>query len=108
MSKENPIVKSDLWRLGKRRIRFFNFERRGTMSQLQGIITRLKSLQETAASGEPAQRFFEVNGERKCQVTYHPKTETYELEVYNEKEKPKKYQFDNIDMITIEIFDLIQ
>jgi uncharacterized protein YkuJ len=108
MSKENPIVKSDLWRLRKRRYRFFNFERRGNMSQLQGIISRLKSLQETAASGEPAQRFFEVNGERKCQVTYHPKTETYELEVYNEKEKPKKYQFDNIDMITIEIFDLIQ
>ncbi|MEH7301676.1 DUF1797 family protein, partial [Neobacillus drentensis] len=29
-------------------------------------------------------------------------------EIYNEKEKPKRYQFDNIDMITIEIFDLIQ
>ncbi|MBM4764342.1 YkuJ family protein [Bacillus sp. B15-48] len=78
------------------------------MSQLQGIITRLKSLQEQAENGEPAQRFFEVNGDRKCQVTFHPKTETYELEVYNEKDKPKKYQFDNIDMITIEIFDLIQ
>jgi uncharacterized protein YkuJ len=80
----------------------------GAMSQLQGIITRLKNLQEQSNGGEPAQRFFEVNGERKCQVTYHPKTETYELEIYNEKEKPKKYQFDNIDMITIEIFDLIQ
>ncbi|GIN61345.1 hypothetical protein J27TS8_13380 [Robertmurraya siralis] len=78
------------------------------MSQLQGIITRLKSLQEQGGAGESAQRFFEVNGERKCQVTYHPKTETFELEVYNEKEKPKRYQFDNIDMITIEIFDLIQ
>lgn len=78
------------------------------MSQLQGIITRLKSLQEQGNGGESAQRFFEVNGERKCQVTYHPKTETFELEVYYEKEKPKRYQFDNIDMITIEIFDLIQ
>ena len=78
------------------------------MSQLQGIITRLKNLQEQGSNGEPAQRFFEVNGEKKCQVTYHPKTETYELEVYYEKEKPKRYQFDNIDMITIEIFDLIQ
>lgn len=78
------------------------------MSQLQGIITRLKGLQEQSSGGESAQRFFEVNGERKCQVTYHPKTETFELEVYQEKEKPKRYQFDNIDMITIEIFDLIQ
>lgn len=78
------------------------------MSQLQGIITRLKSLQEQGSGGESTQRFFEVNGERKCQVTYHPKTETFELEVYNDKDKPKRYQFDNIDMITIEIFDLIQ
>lgn len=78
------------------------------MSLLQGILTRLKNLQEQATGGEPTQRFFEVNGEKKCQVTFHPKTETFELEVYNEKEKPKRYQFDNIDMITIEIFDLIQ
>jgi uncharacterized protein YkuJ len=83
-------------------------ERRESMSQLQGILTRLKNLNEQAIGGEPAQRFFEVNGERKCQVTYSPKTETFELEVYNDKEKPKRYQFDNIDMIAIEIFDLIQ
>lgn len=101
MSKEKPKCKA-------LSIHWFVFERRGNMSQLQGIITRLKSLQEQGSSGESAQRFFEVNGERKCQVTYHPKTETFELEVYYEKEKPKRYQFDNIDMITIEIFDLIQ
>ncbi len=83
-------------------------ERREKMSQLQGILTRLKNLQEQSVGGEPMQRFFEVNGEKKCQVTYHPKNETYELEVYNDKEKPKRYQFDNIDMITIEVFDLIQ
>jgi len=83
-------------------------ERRGSMSQLQGILSRLKNLQEQSNSGEPSQRFFEVNGERKCQVTYQPKTETFELEVYLDKEKPKRYQFDNIDMITIEIFELIQ
>lgn len=86
----------------------FLFERRESMSQLQGIITRLKNLQEQSTVSEPAQRYFEVNGERKCQVTFHPKTETFELEVYSDKEKPKRYQFDNIDMITIEIFDLIQ
>ena len=78
------------------------------MSQLQGIITRLKNLQELANGGEPVQRFFEVNGVKKCQVIYHPKTETFELEVYQEKGKPKRYQFDNIDMVTLEIYDLIQ
>ncbi|MBD7936903.1 MULTISPECIES: YkuJ family protein [Cytobacillus] len=78
------------------------------MSQLQGILTRLKNLQEQATGSEPTQRFFEVNGERKCQVTFHPKNETFELEVYNDKEKPKRYQFDNVDMITIEVFELIQ
>ncbi|MCH1623959.1 YkuJ family protein [Ferdinandcohnia quinoae] len=78
-----------------------------TQSQLQGIITRLLSLQENANGGEPPQRFFEVNGERKCSVKYFNKNETFELEVYQQGEKPKTYQFDNIDMIAIEIFDLI-
>ena len=50
------------------------FERRGSMSQLQGIISRLKNLQEQSSGGEPSQRFFEVNGERKCQVTFQPKS----------------------------------
>ncbi|WP_099353611.1 YkuJ family protein [Fredinandcohnia onubensis] len=77
------------------------------MSQLQGIISRLNSLQENANGGEPPQRFFEVNGERKCSVKYFNKTSTFELEVYQQGEKPKTYQFDNIDMIAIEIFDLI-
>lgn len=78
------------------------------MSQLQGIISRLKSLQEQATEQELPQRYFEVNGVKKCKVTYQPKTETFELEVYHDKEKPKRYQFDNIDMITVEIFELIQ
>ncbi|MFC4320368.1 YkuJ family protein [Litchfieldia salsa] len=77
------------------------------MSQLQGIISRLISLQENANGGEPPQRFFEVNGERICSVKYFDKTTTFELEVYQQGEKPKTYQFDNIDMIAIEIFDLI-
>lgn len=78
------------------------------MSQLQGIISRLKNLEEQAKSGEQVQRYFEVNGVKKCLVTYDPKTEIFELEVYHAYEKPKKFRFDNIDMITLEIFDLIQ
>ena len=31
----------------------------------------------------------------------------YELEVYQQGEKPQVYQFDNIDMVAIEIYDII-
>lgn len=78
------------------------------MSQLQGIITRLKSLQEQAKETESAQRFFEIDGVKICQVTFFSKTEMFELEVYSDKGKSFKYPFDNIDMITIEIFELLQ
>ncbi|MEC2075190.1 YkuJ family protein [Metabacillus fastidiosus] len=76
-------------------------------SQLLGIITRLQSLQDSP-TGEPLQRFFEVQGEKRCSVKFFDKTNTYELEVYEKGEKPQSYQFDNIDMIAIEIFDLLQ
>ena len=76
------------------------------MSLLQGILTRLVSLQEQAES-EVAQRYFEVNGERKCSVKFFDKSEMYELEVYQQGEKPQVYQFDNIDMVAIEIYDII-
>ncbi|QGQ47074.1 YkuJ family protein [Metabacillus sediminilitoris] len=78
------------------------------MSQLLGIITRLQSLQENAGSGEPLQRFFEVEGEKRCSVKYFDKNNTFELEVFQKGEKPQSYQFDNIDMIAMEIFDLLQ
>ena len=81
--------------------------RRDFMSLLQGILTRLVSLQEQAESGEVAQRYFEVNGERKCSVKFFDKSEMYELEVYQQGEKPQVYQFDNIDMVAIEIYDII-
>ncbi|KKI93865.1 hypothetical protein WQ54_02115 [Bacillus sp. SA1-12] len=78
------------------------------MSQLLGIITRLQSLQENSGSGEPLQRFFEVEGEKRCSVKYFDKSNTFELEVFQKGDKPQSYQFDNIDMIAIEIFDLLQ
>ncbi len=59
------------------------------MSLLQGILTRLVSLQEQAESGEVAQRYFEVNGERKCSVKFFDKSEMYELEVYQQGENLK-------------------
>ncbi|MBD1381280.1 YkuJ family protein [Metabacillus arenae] len=79
------------------------------MSQLSAIITRLQSLQETATeNNEPMQRYFEVNGEKKCSVKYFEKNSTFELTVFEKDEKPRTYPFDNIDMVAIEIFELIQ
>lgn len=79
------------------------------MSQLMGIITRLQSLQETAeAASEPMRRYFEVNGEKICSVKYFEKNQTFELTVFQKGEKPNTYPFDNIDMISIEIFELLQ
>ncbi|GGE67183.1 YkuJ family protein [Priestia taiwanensis] len=78
------------------------------MSLLQGIITRLENLKEQATtSGEVSQRFFEVEGVRMCSVKYFDKTETFELEVYQQGEKPQTYQYDNIDLVAIEIYDMI-
>ncbi len=78
------------------------------MSLLKGIITRLESLQNQAtADGEVAQRYFEVEGVRKCSVNYIEKAETFELEVFQPGEKTQTFQYDNIDLVAIEIFDLI-
>lgn len=78
------------------------------MSQLSGIIQRLKAMQEAKESGEVQQRRFEVNGKTLCQVKYFPATDTFELEVHDEDKKAHKYQFDDIDITAIEIFDLVQ
>ncbi|MBM7586643.1 uncharacterized protein YkuJ [Bacillus pakistanensis] len=78
------------------------------MSQLLGIIQRLKTLQDGTDHSETNQRFFEINGKKICQVTYMPTADTFELEVYKDDKKPNKYPFDDIDMTAIEIFDLLQ
>ncbi|WP_027408305.1 YkuJ family protein [Anoxybacteroides tepidamans] len=78
------------------------------MSQLLGIIQRLTQLRDQEPNGNEApQRNFEVNGEKRCSVTYLAKTDMFILEVYEKGKKPKTYQFDNIDMIAIEIFELL-
>ncbi|WAA11118.1 DUF1797 family protein [Fervidibacillus albus] len=75
------------------------------MSLLEGILIRLKNMQE---SGSEQERYFEQNGETKCKVTYSQKTDTFELKIFNKDGKTDTFQFDNIDMATIEIFDLLQ
>lgn len=44
-------------------------------------------------------------GVEKCTVTYDNTTETFEL---TESDSKQSYQFDNIDIVAMEIYDLIQ
>lgn len=101
MDRMSMYAKASDKQKDRRKERFF-------MSLLQGIITRLENLKEQATtSGEVSQRFFEVEGVRMCSVKYFDKTETFELEVYQQGEKPQTYQYDNIDLVAIEIYDMI-
>ncbi len=75
------------------------------MSLLQGILSRLYSMKE---KGEDQERFFEQNGVKKCKVSYNAKTDSFELKIYNKDGGTNTFQFDNIDMVAIEIFDLLE
>lgn len=50
-------------------------------------------------------RRFEKEGVEKCTVTYDKATETFEL---TETDTHQQYEFDNIDIVAMEIYDLIQ
>ncbi|GER68118.1 hypothetical protein BpJC7_27740 [Weizmannia acidilactici] len=78
------------------------------MSQLLGIIQRLQAMQEAKDTGEVQQRRFEVNGKTLCQVKFFPQNGTFELEVYDGQKHANKYQFDDLDIAAIEIFDIVQ
>lgn len=78
------------------------------MSLLHGILKRLISLQGAEeTSGEPKQRFFEINGEKKCSVKFFDHNNTFELEVYQKGEPAQTYQFDNVDMVAIDVFEIL-
>ncbi|GAA3017396.1 YkuJ family protein [Tetragenococcus solitarius] len=73
-------------------------------SQLVAIIKRLEAMVE-AQDSEVQVRRFEKEGVEKCTVTYDNTTETFEL---TEAQTNQAYQFDNIDIVAMEIYDLIQ
>lgn len=73
-------------------------------SQLVAIIKRLEAMTE-ASDGEVQVRRFEKDGVEKCTVSYDSATETFEL---TEGDTKEIYQFDNIDLVAIEIYELIQ
>lgn len=78
------------------------------MSLLQGVLKRLIALQsDDGVQGEPKQRFFEINGEKMCSVKYYDHNQTFELEVYQKGGPTQTYQFDNVDMVAIDVFDIL-
>lgn len=78
------------------------------MSLLQGVLKRLISLQnDDGNAGEAKQRFFEIEGEKKCSVKFHEHNKTFELEVYQKGEATQTYQFDNVDMVAIDVFEIL-
>ncbi|MCI1987364.1 MAG: YkuJ family protein [Lactobacillus sp.] len=72
-------------------------------SQLVAIIKRLEAMQE-ATDGEVQTRRFEKEGTEKGLVSFDPKTETYTLE---EMDHHQEFDFDDIDLVAMEIYDLL-
>ena len=68
-------------------------------SQLVAIISRLDAMVK-ASGNEPQSRRFEKRGV----VTYNPSSETFTLEEVATKQR---FEFDNIDLAALEIFDLL-
>lgn len=75
-----------------------------TNSQLVAIIKRLEAM-VGSADNELQVRRFEKEGVEKCTVTYDKSVDTFEL---TEADTHQKYEFDNIDIVAMEIYDLIQ
>ena len=75
-----------------------------TTSQLVGIIRRLEAMLEDTES-EVQVRRFEKEGNERCVITYDAKTGTFEL---LETSTQQVYQFDDVDLVAMEIFELLQ
>lgn len=73
-------------------------------SQLAAIIKRLTAMVE-ASDSEVQVRRFEKEGQEKCIVTFDGSNEMFEL---TETGSQEVYQFDDIDLVTLEIFELLQ
>lgn len=72
-------------------------------SKLVAILKRLDAMIE-ATDNEVQVRRFEKDGVEKCTVTYDAANATFEL---TESGTQEVYQFDDIDLVAIEIFDLL-
>ena len=75
-----------------------------THSQLVAIIKRLVCLVESAYNYLHVRRF-EIDGLETFTVSFDKATDTFEL---TETDTHQQYEFDNIDIVAMEIYDLIQ
>ena len=73
-------------------------------SQLVAIIRRLEAMIE-ATDNEIQVRRFEREGNERCIVTYDATNAMFEL---TESDTKQMYEFDDIDLVAIEIYELIQ
>lgn len=72
-------------------------------SQLKAIISRLEAM--LADDSQIEVRRFEADGEERCLVRYHRENESFELV---DRTINESFQFDDIDVVAIEIFELLQ
>ena len=72
-------------------------------SQLSAILRRLEVMMED--NGDVEIRRFEKEGVERCVVKYNRDTESFELE---EHDSNQTYQFDDLDLVAIEIYELLQ
>ena len=72
-------------------------------SQLSAILRRLEVMMED--NGHVEIRRFEKEGVERCVVKYNRDTESFELE---EHDSNQTYQFDDLDLVAIEIYELLQ
>ncbi|CAJ1227140.1 MULTISPECIES: YkuJ family protein [Lactiplantibacillus] len=72
-------------------------------SELSAILKRLEAMR-AAETTEVQSRRFEKEGVERGQVAYDPATSTYTLQEF----KPDQtFEFDNIDLVAIELYDLL-
>ncbi len=72
-------------------------------SQLVAIVRRLEVMMED--DGEIEVRRFEKEGKERCVVKYDKDNKMFELE---EHATNQTYQFDDLDLVAIEIYELLQ
>ncbi|WP_281164353.1 YkuJ family protein [Liquorilactobacillus sicerae] len=70
-------------------------------SKLAAIISRLESM-ITAGDGES--RRFEKNGQQVATVNYDSESKTFKL---NENKSQQVFEFDDVDLVAMEIYDLL-
>lgn len=70
-------------------------------SVLNGIIQRLEAMTHTESEIEV--RRFEVEGSERCQVTYIKESDMFELT----ETGASAFQYDDIDLVAIEIYELL-